>query len=53
LTLSGKKKLRQLWKVGQKIRVEMYGTMSAREAEVLVGLLRRVAGTLSREKAQA
>jgi DNA-binding MarR family transcriptional regulator len=53
LTLSGKKKLRQLWKVGQKIRDEMYGTISTREAEVLIGLLRRVAGTLSQEKAQA
>jgi hypothetical protein len=45
--------LRQLWKVGQKIRDEMHGAMSAREADVLVGLLRRVAGILSREKAQA
>lgn len=53
LTSSGKKMLRQLWKVGQKIRDEMHGAMSAREADVLVGLLRRVAGTLSREKAQA
>lgn len=53
LTPSGKKKLRQLWKVGQAIRDEMYGTLSVREADSLIGLLRRVADSLSREKVQA
>lgn len=50
LTSAGKKKLRQLWKVGQKIRDDMYGAMSPREADVLIDLLRRVAGTLSKER---
>lgn len=50
LTLSGKKKLRQLWKVGQKIRDEMYGALNEREADVLIGLLRRVVGSLTRER---
>lgn len=53
LTPSGKKKLLQLWKVGQAIRDEMYGTLSVREADSLIGLLRRVADSLSREKVQA
>lgn len=50
LTLSGKKKLRQLWKVGETIRGEMYEVMSAREAKVLIRLLRRVAETLLHER---
>ena len=50
LTAAGKKKLRQLWKVGQVIRDEMYGAITEREAETLIELLRRVAGSLVREK---
>ena len=50
LTAAGKKKLRQLWKVGQVIRHEMYGARTEREAETLIELLRRVAGSLVREK---
>lgn len=53
LTAAGKKKLRHLWKVGQVIRDEMYGAMTAREAETLIGLLRRVTGSLVREKSSA
>lgn len=52
LTSAGKKKLRQLWKVSQKIRDEMYEAMTVRETEALIGLLRRVAGILSRAKVQ-
>lgn len=53
LTSAGKKKLRQLWKVGQAIRDRMYGALSTREADVMIDALRRVSESLSREKVQA
>lgn len=53
LTSAGKKKLRQLWKVGHAIRDRMYGALSTREADVMIEALRRVSEALSREKVQA
>jgi DNA-binding MarR family transcriptional regulator len=50
LTSSGKKKLRQLWKVGQSIRDQMYGELSEREAGVLVTLLRRISESMLHAK---
>lgn len=50
LTPDGKRKLRKLWKVGQSIREEMYQSMSSKEAETLVRLLRQIAEALSCEK---
>jgi DNA-binding MarR family transcriptional regulator len=43
LTLAGKRKFRQLWKAGESIRARMYGSLEPHEAEMLVGLLARVA----------
>ena len=53
LTPSGKRKLRRLWKIGQSIRDEMYQSMTSKEAEILIRLLRQIPGSLSREKTLA
>jgi DNA-binding MarR family transcriptional regulator len=53
LTPNGKRKLRKLWKVGQSIRDEMYQSMTSKEAEVLIRLLRQIPDALSREKTLA
>lgn len=53
LTPNGKRKFRKLWKVGQSIRDEMYGAMTAEETEILIRLLRQIPGVLSREKTLA
>ncbi|MCA9201033.1 MAG: MarR family transcriptional regulator [Planctomycetales bacterium] len=50
LTNNGKQKLRQLWKVGQSIRDAMYGSMTRKEAEMLIRLLRKIPVSLSTEK---
>ena len=53
LTPSGKRKLRRLWKIGQSIRDEMYQSMTSKEAEILIRLLRQIPGSLSGEKTLA
>lgn len=53
LTTNGKRKLRKLWKVGQSIRDELYQSMTSKEAETLIRLLRRIPDALSREKTLA
>lgn len=53
LTVSGKRKLRKLWKEGQAIRDEMYGAMTPEEAEILIRLLRQIPVSLRRERALA
>ena len=53
LTPDGKRKLRKLWKVGQSIRDELYQSMTSKEAETLIRLLRRIPDALSREKTLA
>ncbi|MDV6030197.1 MAG: MarR family transcriptional regulator [Phycisphaera sp. RhM] len=53
LTPNGKRKLRKLWKVGQSIRDEMYQSMTSKEAEILIRLLRQIPDALSREKTPA
>ncbi len=53
LTPNGKRKLRKLWKVGQSIRDEMYQSMTSKEAEILIRLLRQIPDALSREKTLA
>ncbi|MEZ6097529.1 MAG: MarR family transcriptional regulator [Pirellulaceae bacterium] len=50
LTTAGKQKRRKLWKAGQEIRDAMHGALTTADAEVLVGLLQRVACALNREK---
>lgn len=49
LTANGKRKLKQLWKVGQVIREEMYGAMTPKEADMLIRLLRQIPVSLCRE----
>ena len=53
LTADGKRKHRQLWKVGQSIRDDMYGVLTPTEADVLIQLLQRVTGALNHEKRPA
>ncbi|WP_039961412.1 MarR family winged helix-turn-helix transcriptional regulator [Rhodopirellula europaea] len=48
LTPNGKRKLRKLWEVGQSIRDEMYQSMTTKEADILIRLLRRIPDILSR-----
>ncbi len=50
LTATGKRKLKKLWQAGQSIRDDMYGTMTADEAETLVTLLRRMKTALHKAK---
>jgi DNA-binding MarR family transcriptional regulator len=49
ITLGGKRKFRQLWKAGESIRATMYGSLESHEAEMLVGLLARVAQAFDAE----
>ncbi len=49
LTAAGQRKFRQLWAAGEPIRAQMSGSLLPDEAEMLVGLLRRVAQALNAE----
>ena len=49
LTAAGTHKFRQLWKAGESIRAEMFGSIQPDEAEILVRLLTQVAETLNGE----
>lgn len=49
LTAAGKRKFRQLWRAGEPIRAQMFGSLHPDEAETLVGLLTRVAAALNGE----
>ena len=49
LTTAGKRKFRQLWRAGEPIRAQMFGSLRPDEAETLVGLLTRVAEGLNAE----
>src|SRR5580765_1413759 len=49
LTPAGKRKFRQLWRTGEPIRAQMFGSLQPDEAETLVGLLTRVAAALNAE----
>ncbi len=49
LTAAGKRMHKKLWKAGQSIRDDMYGCMSAEEADMLLVLLRKLAGALNDE----
>jgi MarR family transcriptional regulator, lower aerobic nicotinate degradation pathway regulator len=49
LTAAGKRKFRQLWRAGEPIRAQMFGSLQPDEAETLVGLLTRVAAALNAE----
>lgn len=46
LTESGRRKYRQVWKAGQKIRDQMVSSLSAEETRSLVTLLQRVSQSL-------
>jgi DNA-binding MarR family transcriptional regulator len=46
LTVSGRRKYRQVWKAGQKIRDQMVSSLSAAETRSLVILLQRVSESL-------
>ncbi len=46
LTAAGKRKIRQLWAAGEPIREQMFSSLLPVEAQVLAGLLRRVADAL-------
>lgn len=50
LTTAGKRKLRKLWKVGQSIRDDMYGSMTPGEATKLIALLRQLTCAINREE---
>lgn len=49
LTAAGARKFRQLWKAGESIRSEMFGSIQPDEAELLVRLLTQVASSLNDE----
>jgi len=49
LTVTGRRKFRQLWAAGEPIRQQMFGALSPSEAETLVRLLSRVAQSLNPE----
>lgn len=51
LTAAGKRKFRKLWAAGEMIRKQMLDSLLPDEAEVLVGLLTRVADALNAEGA--
>lgn len=53
LTAAGTRKFRQLWKAGESIRTQMFGSIQPEEAEVLVRLLTQVAESLNGESAIA
>lgn len=49
LTAAGRRMYKKLWKAGQSIRDEMCGCMSAEDADMLLLLLRKIAGALNDE----
>lgn len=49
LTPAGRRKLQTLWKIGQPIRDDMYGSMAPAEAELLISLLQNMTRALRRE----
>jgi DNA-binding MarR family transcriptional regulator len=49
LTAAGKRMHKKLWKAGQPIRDDMYGCMSADDADTLVVLLRKLTGAINEE----
>ena len=49
LTAAGKRKFRQLWTAGERIRTQMFESLQPDEAETLVRLLTRVADALNAE----
>jgi DNA-binding MarR family transcriptional regulator len=53
LTAKGRRAFRQLWAAGEPIRAQMLGALRPGEAETLVRLLARLAGTLGTEPAPA
>jgi DNA-binding MarR family transcriptional regulator len=52
LTAARKRKFRQVWTAGEPIREQMFGALQPDEAEILVGLLTRVAEALNAECVQ-
>lgn len=53
LTTAGKQKFRELWTAGEPIRAQMFGSLTPKEADMLVGLLTRVAEALNAASAPA
>lgn len=53
LTAKGERAFRELWAAGDTVRAQMLGALGPGEAEILVGLLSRVAGALDAESAPA
>jgi DNA-binding MarR family transcriptional regulator len=49
LTAKGTRAFERLWAAGEPIRAQMLGALGPTEAEILVGLLARVAGALNLE----
>ncbi len=47
LTVSGRRKFRQLWVASETIRTEMLSALPPTESQALIGFLRRVANTLN------
>lgn len=46
LTSLGKRKFRQLWKAGESIRQQMYGSLTDKEIQSLIRALQNITGTL-------
>jgi DNA-binding MarR family transcriptional regulator len=53
LTSAGRRMQKKLWKAGQAIREDMYGHLSAEEADTLLMLLRKLTCVLNDEKIDA
>lgn len=49
LTEAGKRKFQQLWKTGEPIRRQMFGSLQPAEAHLLVKLLERVTDSLNQD----